>query len=93
MVRQVTFRASFLLARAFQTCPAVESRVKSVITCDHYYEELKSFIVHLQVETKGSNNLVTWTLDYEKLSPDVPDPVEFMDLYTRVTKDIVANHP
>ncbi|GJY38701.1 kirola-like protein, partial [Tanacetum coccineum] len=56
-------------------------------------EIYKSFIIHFQVETKGVNNLVTWTVEYEKLSPDVPDPDAFLDMYTTMTKDIEANHP
>ncbi|KAI7729837.1 hypothetical protein M8C21_003519 [Ambrosia artemisiifolia] len=52
----------------------------------------KSFYVYLHVDTKGSKHVVTWTVEYEKLSPNVPDPDTFMDFYKRLTKDIETNH-
>ncbi|PWA50946.1 START-like domain-containing protein [Artemisia annua] len=39
-----------------------------------------------------SYNLVTWTAEYEKLSPDVPDPDMLMDFYTKLPKDIETHH-
>jgi len=47
-----------------------------------------TFNVQLHVETDGLNNIVTWTLEYEKLTPDVLDPNTLMDLYRKATKDI-----
>ncbi|CAI9275952.1 unnamed protein product [Lactuca saligna] len=39
-------------------------------------------------DTDGSNNLVTWTVEYEKLNPNVPDPDTLLEFYKEVTKDI-----
>ncbi|KAG5532167.1 hypothetical protein RHGRI_026701 [Rhododendron griersonianum] len=52
----------------------------------------KTFIITVHVDTKGENNLVTWTLEYEKLNGDVEDPTTFMDLCIVVTKDIETHH-
>ncbi|KAL4569433.1 hypothetical protein LXL04_025071 [Taraxacum kok-saghyz] len=52
----------------------------------------KIFVVHIHVDTYGSNNLVTWTIEYEKLSPDVPDPDKLFDFFEKVTKDIETHH-
>ncbi|KAG5532160.1 hypothetical protein RHGRI_026695 [Rhododendron griersonianum] len=52
----------------------------------------KTFIITVHVDTKGENNLVTWTLEYEKLNGDVEDPITFMDLCIVVTKDIETHH-
>ncbi|XP_052203958.1 kirola-like [Diospyros lotus] len=52
----------------------------------------KTFIVLLHVETKGSKNWATWVFDYEKLGPDVEDPVSLLDDLTDVVKDIDAHH-
>lgn len=48
------------------------------------------FIVH--VDTKGENNIVTWTLEYEKKNPTVPDPETLMELVIHITKDIETHH-
>ncbi|KVH96242.1 kirola-like [Cynara cardunculus var. scolymus] len=55
-------------------------------------ELYKDFVVHLHVDTKGSRHIVTWTVEYEKLSPDIPDPDTLMEFYTNLTKDIEAHH-
>lgn len=55
-------------------------------------EDYKNFKLTVHVDTFGEDNIVTWTLDYEKLSPDVPDPQSLMDFCLHVTKDIEAHH-
>lgn len=55
-------------------------------------ELYKTFIIHVHVDTHGLSNLVTWTVEYEKLSPDVPDPDTLMEFYEKVTKDIETHH-
>ncbi|KAL7609077.1 hypothetical protein Lser_V15G11677 [Lactuca serriola] len=55
-------------------------------------ELYKTFVIHVHVDTHGLNNLVTWTVEYEKLSPDVPDPDTLMEFYKKVTKDIETHH-
>ncbi|KAF7132219.1 hypothetical protein RHSIM_Rhsim09G0094600 [Rhododendron simsii] len=52
----------------------------------------KTFIFTVHVDTKGENNLVTWTLEYEKLNGDVEDPTTLMDFCIVVTKDIETHH-
>ncbi|KAK1423127.1 hypothetical protein QVD17_18422 [Tagetes erecta] len=55
-------------------------------------EQYTTFFIHIQVDKHGSNNLVTWTVEYEKLNPNVPDPDTLMDFYTKVAKDIETHH-
>ncbi|CAK9152122.1 unnamed protein product [Ilex paraguariensis] len=52
----------------------------------------KTFTATVQVDTKGENNLVTWTFEFEKLNEGVEDPNTFMDFCLTVTKDIEAHH-
>ncbi|KAL4571772.1 hypothetical protein LXL04_018537 [Taraxacum kok-saghyz] len=51
-------------------------------------ELYKTFVSNVRVETDGSDNIVTWTIDYEKLSPSVPDPDALLDFAIKTTKDI-----
>ncbi|KAK3004195.1 hypothetical protein RJ639_018601 [Escallonia herrerae] len=55
-------------------------------------ELYKSFVATLHVDTKGGNNLVTWTFEYEKRSEDVEDPNSLMDFAVNLTKDIETHH-
>jgi len=55
-------------------------------------ELYKNFVITLHVETKGGNDLVTWTFDYEKLNPNVEEPTETMDFLVGLVKDIEAHH-
>lgn len=55
-------------------------------------ELYKSFIISIHVDTKGEDNLVTWTLDYEKLREDVEDPNTLMEFFIHLTKDIESHH-
>lgn len=55
-------------------------------------ELYKTIVVHVHVDQHGTNHLVTWTVEYEKLSPDVPDPDTLMEFYKKVTKDIETHH-
>ncbi|CAI9275957.1 unnamed protein product [Lactuca saligna] len=50
----------------------------------------KTFVIHIQVDKDGSDNIVTWTVEYEKLNPNVPDPDTLMEFYEKVTRDIEA---
>ncbi|CAH2049013.1 unnamed protein product, partial [Thlaspi arvense] len=52
----------------------------------------KTFIIIVHVDTKGENNLVNWTFDYEKLNERVEDPNTLMDFCIAVTKDIETHH-
>ncbi|KAK2977748.1 hypothetical protein RJ640_022611 [Escallonia rubra] len=55
-------------------------------------ELYKSFVLTLHVDTKGANNLVTWTFEYEKRSEDVEDPNSLMDFVVNLSKDIETHH-
>ncbi|KAK2967952.1 hypothetical protein RJ640_028818 [Escallonia rubra] len=55
-------------------------------------ELYKSFTVILHVDTKGENNLVTWTFEYEKMNEGIQDPTNIMDFLVKVTKDIETHH-
>ncbi|PIN11268.1 hypothetical protein CDL12_16133 [Handroanthus impetiginosus] len=55
-------------------------------------EFYKNFKITVDVDTSGEDNLVTWTLEYEKLNMGVPDPHAFMGLLLNVTKDIETHH-
>ncbi|CAA3026953.1 kirola-like [Olea europaea subsp. europaea] len=51
-----------------------------------------NFKLTVHVDTNGNNNLVTWTLEYEKKDENVADPNTLMDLCLAVTKDIESHH-
>ncbi|XP_047309677.1 kirola-like [Impatiens glandulifera] len=55
-------------------------------------ELYKIFIFTVHVDTHGENNLVTWTVEYEKLNEDVEDPTLMLDICIAVTKDIETHH-
>jgi len=55
-------------------------------------ELYKTMAITIHVDTNGESNLVTWTVEYEKLSEDVPDPTTLMDFFIVVTKDIETHH-
>ncbi|KAJ4709999.1 MLP protein [Melia azedarach] len=54
-------------------------------------ENYRSFYFMLQVTPKGEGSLVNWTLKYEKMNHDVPEPNAMLQFAVDVTKDIVAN--
>ncbi|CAL5418807.1 unnamed protein product [Camellia sinensis] len=55
-------------------------------------QDYKTFTFILKVEPKGQNNLVTWTLEYEKLNEQIDDPNSMMDTVMAVCKDIETYH-
>ncbi|XP_059655381.1 kirola-like [Cornus florida] len=78
-----------------QIIEAVDDEKKSVtfkIIEGDLTELYKNFILTVHVDAKGESNLVTWTLEYEKLKADVPDPATIMDILVNVTKDIETHH-
>ncbi|MFS8032925.1 putative Bet v I/Major latex protein [Helianthus anomalus] len=52
----------------------------------------KNIYIYCHVDMKGPNHVVTWTFEYEKLSPDVLDPDALLYFYKRLTKDIETKH-
>ncbi|KAK2973063.1 hypothetical protein RJ640_023560 [Escallonia rubra] len=55
-------------------------------------ELYKTFLVKIHVDTKGENNLVTWTFEYEKLHEGIEDPTTTMDFLVKITKEIETHH-
>ena len=51
-------------------------------------ELYKSFKFIIQATPKGEGALVRWTLVYEKLNVDVPDPTSMLQFCIDVTKEI-----
>ncbi|EYU29497.1 hypothetical protein MIMGU_mgv1a021619mg [Erythranthe guttata] len=74
---------------------AIDEEKKSVtfkVTEGDLMELYKEFKLVVHVDTSGEDNVVTWTLEYEKLSEDVSDPHTLMDLCVSMTKDIESHH-
>ncbi|XP_073023425.1 MLP-like protein 28 [Primulina eburnea] len=55
-------------------------------------EFYKSFKVILHVETSGNTDLVTWTLEYEKMNEDIEEPFPSLQLLVNTVKDIDSYH-
>ncbi|CAI9785470.1 unnamed protein product [Fraxinus pennsylvanica] len=53
---------------------------------------LKAFKVSFHVETDGDIDLITWTLEYEKLNDDVEDPITLLGFCIKLAKDIESHH-
>nr|ACH72969.1 major latex-like protein [Panax ginseng]4REH_A Chain A, Major latex-like protein [Panax ginseng]4REI_A Chain A, Major latex-like protein [Panax ginseng]4REJ_A Chain A, Major latex-like protein [Panax ginseng] len=74
---------------------AIDEEDKSVtfkVVEGHLFEEFKSIVFSVHVDTKGEDNLVTWSIDYEKLNESVKDPTSYLDFLLSVTRDIEAHH-
>lgn len=50
--------------------------------------EYKRFKVIVQSVPKGQGGLIKWTMEYEKLSDDIPPPEKLMEFCLHATKDI-----
>ncbi|CAI9096002.1 OLC1v1032062C1 [Oldenlandia corymbosa var. corymbosa] len=55
-------------------------------------EAYKTFFIIFHVDTVDENNLVTWTLEYEKQNESSPDPDSFMEVSLNIPKDIETHH-
>ncbi|KAL3501902.1 hypothetical protein ACH5RR_036351 [Cinchona calisaya] len=55
-------------------------------------ELYKSFIITYHVDKEGDYNLVTWTLEYEKLNENTPHPGTLLDFFLHMVEDIEAHH-
>ncbi|XP_019167611.1 PREDICTED: kirola-like [Ipomoea nil] len=55
-------------------------------------EHYKSLSLNVHVDTRGINNLVTWTIEFEKLNESIPEPHTLMQFVLDVTKDIETHH-
>ncbi|KAJ4709992.1 MLP protein [Melia azedarach] len=56
----------------------------------HLLEKYKSVHAIVQATPKDEGSLVHWTLKYEKLSEDVPEPKGIIQLFNNMTKEIDA---
>ena len=55
-------------------------------------KHFKIFKSHLQVKAKDQGSLVKWTIEYEKVNEDVPNPDAYLEFAVNVTKDIESHH-
>uniref|UniRef100_M1AH20 Major latex n=1 Tax=Solanum tuberosum TaxID=4113 RepID=M1AH20_SOLTU len=58
----------------------------------HLIEEYKAFKATIHIENEGDNNLVIWTIEYEKQNEDIPEPFSYLQLATNLTKDVDTHH-
>ncbi|KDP32318.1 hypothetical protein JCGZ_13243 [Jatropha curcas] len=54
-------------------------------------KENKSFKITVKATSKGTGSVVHWTLEYEKLNKNIPDPQSFLQYLIEVSKDIDAH--
>nr|GLL32910.1 kirola-like [Ipomoea trifida] len=52
----------------------------------------KSFVITCGVDTNGDDNFVTWTLLYEKLKEEIPEPFTYLDFFFKLTKEMDNHH-
>lgn len=55
-------------------------------------EEYKYFDITIHVEPKGEIDLVTWTIEYERLSDDVKHPISMLSYFIDLTQDMETHH-
>lgn len=48
----------------------------------------KAFKVIVEVESNGEDNMLTWSLEYEKQNGGVPDPTAFLEFLLGFAKDV-----
>ncbi|KAJ8550925.1 hypothetical protein K7X08_000295 [Anisodus acutangulus] len=58
----------------------------------HVIELYNAFKATVHIENDGENNLVLWTVEYEKQNEDVPEPFSYLQLFLNMTKDIDAHN-
>ncbi|KDP44595.1 hypothetical protein JCGZ_22177 [Jatropha curcas] len=54
-------------------------------------KEYKSFKFTVKATPKDTGSVVRWTLDYEKLNKNIPDPHSILQLLIEISKDIDAH--
>nr|GLL41691.1 kirola-like [Ipomoea trifida] len=55
-------------------------------------ELYKSMSISVHVDTRGINNLVTWTIEFEKQNESIPEPHTLVQFVLALTKDIETHH-
>ncbi|XP_019160365.1 PREDICTED: kirola-like [Ipomoea nil] len=69
-----------------------EKLVKFKVIGGEILEDYKSFIIICQVHTNDDNHLVTWTIEYEKLKEEIPEPFSYLEFLLDITKDMEDHH-
>nr|GMD24837.1 kirola-like [Ipomoea batatas] len=69
-----------------------EKLVKFKVIGGEILEDYKSFIITCEVHTDGDNHLVTWTIEYEKVKEEIPEPLSYLDFLLDITKDMEDHH-
>ncbi|XP_037495143.1 MLP-like protein 31 isoform X1 [Jatropha curcas] len=54
-------------------------------------KEYKNFKITVKATPKGTGSVAHWTLEYEKLNKDIPDPHSLVKFLLDVSKDIDAH--
>ncbi|XP_019160143.1 PREDICTED: kirola-like [Ipomoea nil] len=55
-------------------------------------ESYKSFSLTCQVHSNDDDHFVTWTLEYEKLSEEIPEPLSYLQTILDITKEMEDHH-
>lgn len=55
-------------------------------------EIYKSMYITYHVDTNGPDNLVTWTLEYEKFKEEYPHPGTLLNFFLHMVEDIEGHH-
>ncbi|KAL3830782.1 hypothetical protein ACJIZ3_019584 [Penstemon smallii] len=74
---------------------AVDEEKKSItfkVVEGDLMELYKAIKLTVHVDTNGDDNIVTWTIEYEKLNEDIPDPNTLIQFCINLTKDIENHH-
>ncbi|XP_009798271.1 kirola-like [Nicotiana tabacum] len=58
----------------------------------HLIEQYKTFKATVHIENEGENNLVLWTIEYEKQNDEVSEPFCYLEFATNLTKEVDAHH-
>ena len=66
--------------------------VKFKVIEGDFLKSYKSIAFTVHIDTKGANDQVNWTIEYEKLNPNIPEPYTEMEFLRQLTKDIEAHH-
>ncbi|KAL2518769.1 MLP-like protein [Abeliophyllum distichum] len=80
---------------AKEVIEAIDEEKRSVtfkIVEGNLMELYKAIKASFHVETTSDVDLVTWTLEYEKLKDDVEDPLTLLGVCIKLTKDIESHH-
>nr|GMD21910.1 kirola-like [Ipomoea batatas] len=55
-------------------------------------DSYKSFSLTCQVHSNDDDHFVTWTLEYEKLSEEIPEPLSYLQTILDITKEMENYH-